>query len=156
MEYVNEKLIEFNHYLQGRKVAVIGLGVSNLPLLDYLYELKAKVSVFDKTEIKDLNKTVLRKVTNYGMGMSFGENYLDELVGFDIIFRSPSCLPTTPQLVAEAERGAIITTEVEMVIELCPRKSDWHYRKRWKDNDKGNGGFCVVRAFLYFKNTGEF
>lgn len=122
MEYVNEKLVEFNHYLSGRKVAVIGLGVSNAPLIDYLYNLKAQVTVFDRAEIKDLNKTILRKVTNYGMGMSFGENYLEELVGFDIIFRSPSCLPTTPQLVAEAERGAIITTEVEMVIELCPGK----------------------------------
>ena len=97
MEFVNEKLIEFNQYLAGRKVAVIGLGVSNLPLLDYLYQLKAKVTVFDRAEIKDLSKTIIRKVTNYGMGMSFGENYLNELVGFDIIFRSPSCLPTTPE-----------------------------------------------------------
>lgn len=122
MEYVNEKLAEFNHYLSGRRVAVIGLGVSNLPLIDYLYELKAQVTVFDRTEIKDLSKTFIRKITNYGMGMSFGENYLEELVGFDIIFRSPSCLPTTPALIAEAERGAIITTEIEMVIELCPGK----------------------------------
>ncbi len=122
MEYKNEKLEEFNQYLSGRKVAVIGLGVSNLPLIDYLYNLKAQVTVFDKTEVKDLNRTVVRKITNYGMGMSFGENYLDELVGFDIIFRSPSCLPTTPQLVEEAKRGAIITTEIEMVIELCPGK----------------------------------
>jgi UDP-N-acetylmuramoylalanine--D-glutamate ligase len=122
VEYINEKLNEFNHYLSGRKVAVIGLGVSNLPLIDYLYELKAQVTVFDSTDIKDLNRTIVRKITNYGMGMSFGENYLDELVGFDLIFRSPSCLPTIPQLVAEAERGAIITTEVEMVIELCPGK----------------------------------
>ena len=122
MEYVNEKLIEFNQYLKGRKVAVIGLGVSNLPLIDYLYKLKAQVTVFDKTDIKDVDESLARKITDYGMGMSFGENYLDELVGFDIIFRSPSCLPTTPQLMAEAERGAIITTEVEMVIELSPCK----------------------------------
>lgn len=122
MEYINEKLNEFNRYLSGRKVAVIGLGVSNLPLIDYLYDLKAQVTVFDRTDIKDVSRTLARKITNYGMGMSFGENYLEELVGFDLIFRSPSCLPTTPELVAEAERGAIITTEVEMVIELCPGK----------------------------------
>ncbi len=122
MEYENEKLKEFNQYLSGRKVAVIGLGVSNLPLIDYLYELKAQVTVFDRTEVKDLDRKIVRKITNYGMGMSFGENYLEELVGFDLIFRSPSCLPTNPYLVAEAQRGAIITTEIEMVIELCPCK----------------------------------
>ena len=54
------------------------------------------------------------------MKFYFGKNYLENLVGFDIIFRSPSCLPTTPELMDEAERGAIITTEVEMVIELAP------------------------------------
>lgn len=122
MEYRNEKLIEFNNYLKGRKVAVIGLGVSNLPLIDYLYNLKANVTVFDKTDIKDIDEDLVRKITDYGMGMSFGENYLDDLVGFDLIFRSPSCLPTNPALIAESERGAIITTEVEMVIELCPCK----------------------------------
>ena len=122
MDYENEKLIEFNKYLTGRKVAIIGLGVSNLPLIDYLYNLKAKVTVFDQTEINDLDRKIVRKITNYGMGMSFGEKYLEELVGFDLIFRSPSCLPTNPYLVAEAERGAIITTEVEMVIKLSPCK----------------------------------
>ena len=54
------------------------------------------------------------------MSFSFGKGYLEKLVGFDIIFRSPSCLPTVPELAKEAERGAIITTEIEMVIELCP------------------------------------
>lgn len=122
MEYRNEKLIEFNNYLKGRKVAVIGLGVSNLPLIDYLYELKAQVTVFDRTDIKNVDESIVRKITDYGMGMSFGEKSLDDLVGFDLIFRSPSCLPTNPALVAEAQRGAIITTEVEMVIELCPGK----------------------------------
>ena len=80
MEYVNEKLIEFNQYLSGRKVAVIGLGVSNLPLIDYLYKLKAKVTVFDNKELKDIDEQLAHKITDYGMGMSFGENYLDELV----------------------------------------------------------------------------
>lgn len=120
MEYINEKLIEFNNYLRGRKVAIIGLGVSNIPLIDYLYNLKSNVTVFDGREIDDIDKIVLDKIVNYGMTFSFGKGYLEKLVGFDIIFRSPSCLPTVPELVAEAERGAIITTEIEMVLELCP------------------------------------
>ena len=57
------------------------------------------------------------------MSFSFGKNYLEKLTGFDIIFRSPSCLPNLPELVSEAERGAIVTTEVEMVLELAPCKT---------------------------------
>lgn len=120
MKYINEKLNEFNEYLRGRKVAIIGVGVSNLPLIEYLHNLKSKVTVFDGKEIDDIDKKIVNKLVDYGMEFSFGKGYLNTLKGFDIIFRSPSCLPTIPELVEEARRGAIVTTEVEMVIELCP------------------------------------
>lgn len=120
MDYINEKLLEFNNYLKGRKVAIIGIGVSNIPLIEYLHSLKSSVVVFDNKEIDNIDKKIVDTIVNYGMEFSFGRDYLSKLKGFDIIFRSPSCLPTIPELVKEAERGAIITTEVEMVIELCP------------------------------------
>lgn len=122
MSYINEKLNEFNNYLKNRKVAVIGLGVSNIPLIDYLRKYKATVTVFDKRTIDDIDKNVMDKIVEYGMEFSIGNDYLSKLKGFDLIFRSPSCLPTTKELVAEANRGAIITTEIEMCIELCPGK----------------------------------
>lgn len=120
--FVNEKLLEFNEYLKDRKVAIIGLGVSNIPLIDYLRERKANVTVFDKRTIDQLDKTIMDKVVDYGMEFSIGNNYLSKLKGFDIIFRSPSCLPNTKELGEEADRGAIITTEIEMLMELAPCK----------------------------------
>ncbi|MBR3132678.1 MAG: UDP-N-acetylmuramoyl-L-alanine--D-glutamate ligase [Clostridia bacterium] len=122
MAFVNEKLNEFNNYLKGRNVAVIGLGVSNIPLIDYLRKYKANVTVFDKRTIEKIDKSIMDKLVDYGMEFSLGDGYLSKLQGFDIIFRSPSCLPTTPELVREAERGAIVTTEIEMVMELAPGK----------------------------------
>ena len=47
MEYKNEKLKELNEFLSKSKVAIIGLGVSNIPLLDYMYNLNANITVFD-------------------------------------------------------------------------------------------------------------
>ena len=120
--YENEKLKEFNEYIRFRKVAVIGLGVSNLPLLDYLYGKKAQVTVFDDRTIDELPKDIVSKITTYGFESSFGKNCLEKLRGFNIIFRSPSCLPTKPELVEETNRGAIVTTEVEMLMEMCPCK----------------------------------
>lgn len=120
--YTNIKLIEFNRYLTGRKVAIIGIGVSNIPLLDYLHELKSEVTILDAKEIDELDKNIIDKIVNYGMKFHFGKDYLDYLKGFDIIFRSPSCLPTVTELVLEEKRGAIVTTEVEMVLKLAPCK----------------------------------
>ena len=122
MEFENKKLQEFNDYIRFRKVAVIGLGVSNLPLLDYLYEKKAQVTVFDERTADEISKDIIDKLTNYNFEFSFGKDCLQKLKGFNIIFRSPSCLPTRHELEEEASRGAIVTTEVEMLMEMCPCK----------------------------------
>lgn len=120
MKYVNKKLQEFEHYIRNKKVAIIGLGVSNIPLLDYFSDKGAEITVFDKRNIDEIDKNVLDKITQRCIKFSFGEHNLVNLVGFDIIFRSPSCRPDIPELKAESVRGAIITTEIEMLIELCP------------------------------------
>ena len=120
MEYQNEKLIEFEEYIKNRKVAIIGLGVSNLPLIDYFHEKKSIVTVFDSREIGEISREIIDKVTNYAMEMSLGKGYLNKLKGFDLILRSPSCLPTIPELEEEANKGAIVTTEVELLMKMCP------------------------------------
>ena len=122
MSYINKELIELNNYLKNRKVAIIGLGVSNLPLIDYMHKYGAKVTVFDNRNIEDIPKDTIKKITDYAMEFSLGPNNLSKLEGFDIIFRSPSCLPTVLELQKEVERGAILTSEIEMLMKLCPGK----------------------------------
>ncbi len=122
MEYKNKKLEEFNKNLFNKKVAIIGLGVSNIPLIDYMYDKKAKVTVFDDREEEKIPKEIIKKIKEYKFETSFGKNNLSKLKGFDIIFRSPSCMPTKPELKEEAKRGAKITTEIEMLMEMCPAK----------------------------------
>ena len=60
----NKKLDEFNDYIKYRKIAVIGLGVSNIPLLDYLHEKKAKVTVFDQRTIDNISKELKSQINN--------------------------------------------------------------------------------------------
>ena len=122
MNFENKKLIELNEFLKKSKVAIIGLGVSNIPLLDYMYNLNSDVTVFDDREIEKISNEILEKVRQYNFKYFCGESSLDNLKGFDIIFRSPSCMPTKKELVAEKENGAIITTEIEMFMKLFPGK----------------------------------
>lgn len=120
MEWKNEKLEEFFNYIRNRKIAIIGLGVSNIPLLSYLHDLGAKITVFDNRTIDNIDKSIMDIITNNNIEFSFGKNNLSKLNGFDIIFRSPTCREDWPELVKEAKRGAIITSEIEMLMELCP------------------------------------
>lgn len=120
MDWKNEKLEEFCNYIRNRKVAIIGLGVSNIPLLSYLHDLGGKITVFDNRTIDNIDKSIMDIITNNNIEFSFGKNNLSKLNGFDIIFRSPTCRADWPELVKEAKRGAIITSEIEMLMELCP------------------------------------
>lgn len=117
---MNEKLKQFNEYLVGRKVAVIGLGVSNLPLLKYMNKKGADVTVFDNRELEELPKETLEEVARYDMKHFFGKDSLENLQGFSIVFRSPSCMPWQKELVEAKEKGAIITSEIEMLMKICP------------------------------------
>lgn len=120
MSYQNNELEEFNEYIRYRKVAVIGLGVSNLPLLDYLASKKAKVTIFDEREKEKMDTEMLTQINQYQFTSYWGKDCLTKLTGFDVIFRSPSCLPTKSELVKEANRGAMITTEVELLMKMSP------------------------------------
>ena len=119
----NLKLKAFENNIKGKRVAVIGLGVSNVPLIDYLHELGANVTVFDEIiDERFLEKDLVKKIRDYGFDLVTGENALHFLRGFKIIFRSPSCLPSTLQLRSEQKRGAIVTSEIEMLMNTCPCK----------------------------------
>lgn len=117
---MNQKLKKFEEFLSDKKIAIIGMGVSNIPLLEVLYKNGNDVTVFDKKNIDEMPEGA-QDIINKGNICCFtGDDYLEHLVGFDVIFRSPSFLPTNSYLVKEKDRGALITTEIEQVIKLSP------------------------------------
>ena len=122
LKFENQRLKEFDQFAKNKKVAIIGVGVSNIPLIDYFYNLGSKVTIFNDKQLDELPQEIVNKINLYGIQASLGKNYLSKLKGFDIIFRSPSCLPTVPELKEEIKRGALVTTEIEMVLKMCPCK----------------------------------
>ena len=120
MDFVNKKLDEFENYIRGKRVAIIGLGVSNIPLIDYFHNLGASVAFFDKRPVEKLDKEAVQKIHNYNFDLYLGENNLENLKGFSVIFRSPSCRPDTPEIVDEVRKGAVLTSEIEMLMQTCP------------------------------------
>jgi len=87
-----------------------------------MYKQGAKVTVFHHKDIDDIDKNIMDKITNYSMDFSFGKDCFSKLKGFDIIFRSPSCMPNRPEIMQEVENGAILTSEIEMLMKMFPGK----------------------------------
>ena len=116
----NLKLKKFNENVKNKRIAIIGIGTSNIPLIDYFYNLNANVCVFDNRDEDKIDKDVIEKIKKLNIISYFGKDNLSHLKNFDYIFRSPSCRPDTKEIVDEVNRGAILTSEIEKVIELSP------------------------------------
>ena len=91
--------------LKGKKIAVLGLGVSNRPLVRLLLEAGCHVTGCDRTPREALDREVL-DLERQGCNLRVGEGYLDGLEA-DLVFRTPGMHPNNPALAALREGGAV-------------------------------------------------
>ena len=112
---------EFKKYINNKKVAVVGIGVSNIPLIEFLVKLGAKVSAFDKKTESQLGE-IAQKFKNIGVILNLGEGYLEKLTGFDVVFKTPSMRIDSEALVKAKNEGAYITSEMEEFVRYCKGK----------------------------------
>lgn len=104
--------------LCGRRVAVAGLGVSNRPLVDFLLKKGALVTGRDRAE-REAFGAFADEWESRGVRLACGDGYLDGL-DEEIIFRAPGIRPDHPAFLAAVAKGAILTSEMELFLELCP------------------------------------
>ncbi|MDO5734485.1 MAG: UDP-N-acetylmuramoyl-L-alanine--D-glutamate ligase [Eubacteriales bacterium] len=112
-------------FLSEKRVAVLGLGVSNRPLLRMLADWGIEVTAFDCLEESNpAMQSLMAELTEERHQVSFalGEHYLDKLHGYDVIFKTPHFRPDHPALVQARKEGAIISSEMEVFMALCPAK----------------------------------
>ena len=111
-------LHEYFEKLRGKRVLVLGLGVSNRPLVRLLLQYGADVTGCDKTPREKLDEEVL-ELERMGAKLHLGEGYLEGLSG-DVAFRTPGLHPQKPELAALRASGTKITSEMEAFFEVCP------------------------------------
>ncbi len=105
--------------LKGKSVAVIGVGVSNTPLIKILLRAGISVTACDKRRREDFGGQI-EALESLGATVYLGEDYLNHLRGQDVIFRTPGMRPDLPQLTAAVERGSVLTSEMEVFFQVCP------------------------------------
>lgn len=116
-------LQEWKNWAKGRTMAVVGIGVSNLPLIRFLIGCSVNVIAYDKREAQEL-EDIYDELIGLGVTLVLGENYLDEIsADAEIVFKTPGIRFDVPALkAAAAEKGAKISSEMELFFELCPAK----------------------------------
>ncbi len=109
---------EYFDSLKGKKIAVLGLGVSNRPLVRLLLEYGCTVVGCDKTPREKLDNEIL-ELESLGCTLQVGDGYLEDLCA-DIVFRTPGMHPENPALQGLRAKGATVTSEMEVFFALCP------------------------------------
>ena len=104
----------------GKKVTVIGLGISNTPLIPWLLSRGAVVTARDKKEFDNLPEAV-KAYKDQGVSFVCGEGYLKG-IDADVIFKAPGLRYDLPEISEAVEKGAVLTSEMEQFFEDCPCK----------------------------------
>lgn len=110
---------EYLDSLRGKRIGVIGMGVSNTPLIRMLLRADLKVTVCDKSPRERVEEQAV-ELESLGAKLRLGDDYLEKLYKFDLIFRTPGLSPNTPELENAVEKGSVITSEMELFFQLCP------------------------------------
>lgn len=104
----------------GKTVSVIGIGVSNTPLIRKIIEKGGKVVARDRKSKEQLGD-IYHELSALGVSFRLGEEYLADLCE-ELIFKTPGLRYDVPELLAAAEAGCTVTSEMEMFFEVCPAK----------------------------------
>lgn len=118
--FLNKALESYKEKIRGKRAAVLGFGISNRPLAKTIAGWGADVTVFDRK-----NEDAFPSLSEYkdiGIKFSFGPGYLDNLKGFDVIFRTPGMRFDIPEIQRELANGAELTSEMEVFMKICPAK----------------------------------
>ena len=104
--------------LKGKRIAVLGLGVSNRPLVKLLLEFGCEVTGCDRVPREKLDQEVL-ELERMGCRLSLGDGYLEGIEA-DVLFRTPGMHPGNPAIVTLAKKGAQVTSEMEVFFQVAP------------------------------------
>ena len=104
--------------LQGKEIALIGLGVSHRPVAKLLAQKGMKVTIYDKKSPEELGEAA-KELTAMGVAFVTGADYLQKLRG-DVIFRTPGMYFNHPRLKELMKAGAAVTSELELFMQCCP------------------------------------
>ncbi len=99
-----------------KRCDVLGIGISNIPLIRMLAEAGATVTARDKKDRESLGE-IARELESLGVKLVLGEDYLEGIDG-DFVFRSPGIRPDVPKIKEAVANGAVLTSEMALFCEL--------------------------------------
>lgn len=117
---MKQSIDSFFESIRGKRIALIGMGRSHMPLIPLFTKYGATVIACDKRDEEALGE-IAEKAKADGAQLSLGEHYLDD-IDVDIALRTPGMPFWCDALNALREKGVTIRSEMEIFFDICPCK----------------------------------
>ncbi|MDD2956307.1 MAG: UDP-N-acetylmuramoyl-L-alanine--D-glutamate ligase [Oscillospiraceae bacterium] len=114
-----ENAEHFFKRLKGKKVAFIGVGVTNSDCIRMFARKGISTAVLDKKS-REAMGSLGDELEALGVKLVLGEDHLASLGDYDVIYRAPGVYYNKPELAAARKAGRALTSEMETFFRLCP------------------------------------
>lgn len=116
---MDSRVDRFSHDIKGKKVSVLGIGVTNSDLISRLRDYGAKVTAHDKRTREQVGEALCNNFEAQDIKLRLGEDYLEN-IDADIVLRTPGMKFHLPVLEELRKSGVVVTSEMELFFDLCP------------------------------------
>lgn len=105
--------VDIKEKWDGKNIAVIGLGISNIALIKFLKEAGANLSGRDQKNEEQFGQEI-ETLKALDIELILGQQYLDNLTDYDVVVVSPGVPKDLPQIREVAELG-LLDSEIGLV-----------------------------------------
>lgn len=116
----NNRIDRFFEQWKQKKIAVIGVGVSNTDVVRLFAKKGLDVTLCERKTREQLG-ALADEFESLGVKFDLGD-YAENLPKYDMIIRAPGVYFNRPELKAAREAGSVVTSEMELFFSLCPCK----------------------------------
>lgn len=107
--------------LQNKKIGILGLGIENKALIDYILDtsLKCKITICDGRSEEELGEKYKELSKRNRIAWRIGKHFNQNLDGFDVVFRSPGWPYFDPEIAKATKLGTVVTSPMRYFFKIC-------------------------------------
>jgi len=103
---------------KGRRVALVGLGISNVAVARYLASKGALITACDQKSQSSLGQRYT-ELSALGVEFQLGPDYLGNLERFEYLMLAPGVPLSLPPLIEAERRGVVLSSEMNLFFSEC-------------------------------------
>lgn len=119
---MESRIQHFFDEMKGKRVSVIGIGISHADLISRLRDRGVKVTAHDKRTREQLGEALCNNFEAQDIQLRLGPDYLKNIEA-DVVLRTPGMKYHQPILDDLRTNGVVVTSEMELFFDLCPCKT---------------------------------